>query len=163
MDRKVLAETWRRIFKKLNDYVDANMTKERAVMLQGTDGETFQGLIDLDMIAGDFEVSVDFQEMAEANTAMQAQGRVQIAQIAGQAPFLFTSEALVRGWLEPYGIDDQNFIDALVETAQAQVQMLMQQAQPDGPVPEAGAPGSEAEAISQTGAGTQAPRQSSAT
>ena len=161
-DRKILAETWRRIFKKLNDYIDANMTKERAVMLQGTDGETFQGLIDLDMIAGDFDVEVDFKEMAEANTAMQSAGRVQIAQIAGQAPFLFTSEPLVRGWLEPYGIEDQNFIDALVQAAQAQMAMLQQQAQPDGPRPEAGAPQNEADAISQAGAGTQVPRMSGA-
>ena len=162
-DRKILAETWRRIFKKLNDYIDANMTKERAVMLQGTDGQTFNALVDLDMIAGDFDVDVDFQEMAENNTAMQATGRTQIAQIAGQAPHLFMSEPLVKGWLEPFGIKDQNFITALVEASQMQMQMLMQQAQPDGPVPEAGAAGNEADAISQSGAGSQVPRQSSAT
>ena len=155
-DRKVLAETWRRAFKKLNDCFDANMTKERAVMVQGSDGEAFQALIDLDMVAGDFDTSVDFQEMAESDTAMQASGRTQIAQIAGQAPHLFSSEPLVKGWLEPYGIKDQNFIDALVEASQMQMQMLMQQAQPDGPVPEAGAAGNEADAISQQAAGGQA-------
>ena len=158
-DRKILAETWRRIFKKLNDSIDANMTKERAVMLQGTDGETFQALVDPDMIAGDFDVDVDFSEMAPANTAMQAAGRVQIAQIAGQAPHLFMSEPLVRGWLEPYGIKDQQFIDALVQASQMQMQMAMMTGpQAPGPVPEAGAPTNEADAISQSAAGAQVPR-----
>jgi len=159
-DRKILAETWRMCFKKLNDYIDANMTKERAVQLQGTDGEAFQGLIDLDMIAGDFEVSVDFEEMAEANTAMQNAGKNQVLQVMGQAPFMFVTDVLVRGWLEPYGVKDENFVQAIAQAAQMQMQMLQQQAQPDGPVPEAGAPTSEAQAISQAGAGSQVPRQS---
>ena len=158
-DRKIMAETWRRIFKKLIDYIDANMTTERAVMLQGTDGQVFQALIDPDMIAGDFDVDVDFEDMAPVNSGMQAAGRVQIAQIAGQAPHLFTSEPLVRGWLEPYGIKDQGFVDALVQASQMQMQMLMMQGQQaPGPVPEAGAPTSEADAISQSAAGQQAPR-----
>ena len=159
-DRKVLAETWRRAFKKLNDFIDANMTKERAVALQSTDGETFQGLIDLDMIAGDVDVSVDFQELAETNTQMQNAGKTQILQIMGQAPFMFTSETLVRGWLEPFGVKDENFVQAIAEAAQMQMAMLQQQAQPDGPVPEAGAPQNEAQAISQAGAGSQVPRMS---
>ncbi len=163
-DRKIMAETWRRLFKKMNDYIDANMTTERAIMVQGTDGQVFQALVDPDMIAGDFDVDVDFQDLAENNTAAQAAGRTQIAQIAGQAPHLFMSEPLVRGWLEPYGIKDQNFIDALVESSQMQMQMLMAQAtgQQDGKSPEADAPTSEAQAISQNGAGSQSRRLSSA-
>ena len=164
-DRKILAETWRRAFKKLNDYIDANMTKERAVMVQGTDGETFQALVDLDMIAGDFDVEVDFQEMAQADTAMQATGRAQILQAIGQAPGMFTSDILVRGWLEPFGVKDENFIGAVAEAAQAMVAAIAQQAQPqgEGQVPEAGAPQNEADAISQTAAGQQPLRMSSAT
>ena len=158
-DRKILAECWRRIFKKLNDSIDANMTRERAIMVQGADGQVFQALVDPDMIAGDFDVDVDFEEMAPPNTAQQAAGRAQIAQIAGQAPHLFMSEALVRGWCEPYGIKDGNFIKALAEASQMQMQMLMMQGQQaPGPVPEAGEPESEADAIAQTGAGTQTPR-----
>ena len=96
--------------------------------------------------------------------AMQAAGRAQVAQIAGQAPWLFMDEALARGWLEPYGIKDQNFIDALVGAAQMQMQMMMMQGQQGStPVPEAGPPQSEADAVSQTAAGQQVPRMSSAT
>ena len=158
-DRKIMAESWRRAFKKINDSIEANMTKERAIMLQGADGQVFQGLIDLDMIAGDFDVDVDFEDMAPVNSAMQAAGRVQVAQIAGQAPHLFMSEPLVRGWLEPYGIKDQQFIDALVQASQMQMQMAMMSGpSAPGPVPEAGPPTSEAQAISQAGAGRQTPR-----
>ena len=159
-DRKVLSETYRSAFKKLNDLLDAHMTTERAIRLQGTDGQTFVGLIDPDMIAGDYDVSVDFMDMAPPNTAQQAAGRAQIAQIAGQAPHLFMSEPLVRGWLEPYGIKDQNFIEALVEASKMQMQMMqmMQGQQAPGPVPEAGAPQDEAQALKQNAAGTQVPR-----
>lgn len=159
-DRKVLAETWRLAFKKLNDLIDANMTTERAVRLMGEDGVAFVGLVDPDMIAGDFEVSVDFKDMAPPNTAQQAAGRTQIAQIAGQAPHLFISEPLVRGWLEPFGLDrDQAFIEALVEASKMQMQVLAMQAQQaPGPVPEAGAPESEADALRQNAGGNQVPR-----
>ncbi|RLA59651.1 MAG: hypothetical protein DRQ89_13760, partial [Epsilonproteobacteria bacterium] len=87
-------------------------------------------------------------------------GKTQILQIMGQAPFMFTSETLVRGWLEPFGVKDENFVQAIAEAAQMQMAMLQQQAQPDGPVPEAGAPQNEAQAISQAGAGSQVPRMS---
>jgi hypothetical protein len=160
-DRKILAETWRRAFKKLNDAIDRHMTKERAIQVQGTDGQTFQALVDPDMIAGDFDVEVDFEELGKPNTAMQSAERARIAQIAGQAPHLFMSEPLVRGWLEPSGITDQNFINALVEASQMQMQMMQMQAMgANSPQPNAGPPTSEAEAIAQSGAGQQVPRQS---
>jgi len=166
-DRKILAECWRRAGKIANDSLDANMTKERAVQVIGTDGETFSALVDPDMIMGDFDVSVDFEDMAPVNSAMQNQGKIQMLQIAGQAPEYFMDESLVRGWLEPYGIKDQKFVDAMVQSAQMKMQLLMMQAQGQGaapgPVPEAGAPTSEHQAISQSGAGTQSPRMSSAT
>jgi len=162
-DRKVLAETWRTAFKKLNDLLDSHMTTERAIRLQGTDGQAFVGLVDPDMVAGDFDVSVDFEDMAPPNTAQKAAGRAQIMQIAGQAPWLFASEPMVRGWLEPYGVKDQNFIDAIVEMAQMQMQMLMAQGQQaPGPVPEAGEPQDEAQALKQNAGGTQTPRMSGA-
>ena len=163
-DRKILAETWRVAFKKLNDSIDANMTKERAVQVQGTDGESFQALLDLDMIAGDFEVSVDFEDMAPANSAMQNAGKIQILQLMAQAPEQFMTDAAVRGWLEPYGIKDQNFIDSVIDGAKMRMQMLMMQAQgQQSPAnSEAAAPESEADAISQSGAGQQVPRMRSA-
>lgn len=156
-DGKVLAGTWRRAVKKLNDSLDANMTVERAVQLRGSDGQAFSGLVDRDMIAGDYDVDVDVEDMARPNTAMQNAGKTQVMQIAGQAPWMFTSDPLVRGWLEPYGglAKDQNFIDALMEAAQFQMQILMAQAMPPGPSPESDAPTSEAQAISQQGAGVQ--------
>jgi hypothetical protein len=162
-DRKVLAECWRRIAKKLNDSIDANMTKERAVQLVGDDGQVFTALVDRDMIAGDFDVEIDVEDMAQPNTAMQNAGKTQVMQIAGQAPWMFTDEALARGWLEPYGVKDQNFIDALVESAKAQMEMMMMQATPPGPSAESDAPTSEAQAISQDAAGMQARNMQGAT
>ena len=164
VDRVCMSECWKLIFKKLDDSIDANMTVPRAVQIQGPDGMAFTGLVDSNMIAGDFDISIDVQEMGPKNTAMENAGKVQILQIAGQAPHLFTSEALVRGWLEPYGVKDQKFVDAVVEASNMQMDMLKMQLQgAPGPVPEAGAPQTEADAISQAAAGGQVPRMSQAT
>jgi len=141
------------IFKKLNDSIDANMTVPRAIKITGTDGQAFTALVDQDMIAGDFDLEIDVQEMAPKNSAQSAALKQQLWTTLGQTPFLASNEVLARGICEDVGIKDENFIQALVQAAQMQIQMLQAQAQPT--VPEAKAPESNAQAISQTGAGQQ--------
>jgi len=141
------------LFKKLNDSIDANMTVERAVQISDVEGQLFTALVDADMIAGDFDIDIDIQEMKPVDTAQTAAMKQQMWVTLGQTPFLASNEVLARGILEDVGIKDENFIKALVEAAQMQIAMLQAQAQPTAP--EADAPKDEAQAVSQTGAGTQ--------
>ena len=141
------------LFKKLNDSIDANMTVERAVQIEGDDGQLFTALVDRDMIAGDFDIEIDVQEMAPTDSAQMAALKQQLWTTLGQTPFLASNEVLARGILEDVGIKDENFIKGLVQAAQMQIAMLQAQAQPT--VPESGAPQDEAQAVSQTGAGSQ--------
>ena len=141
------------LFKKLNDSLDANMTVERAVEIEDVEGQTFTALVDQDMIAGDFDIEIDLQEMAPVNSAQMAALKQQMWTTLGQTPFMASNEVLARGILEDVGIKDENFIQALVQAAQMQIAMLQAQAQPT--VPESDAPKDEAQAVSQTGAGSQ--------
>ena len=142
-----------RLFKKLNDSIDANMTVERAVQIEDVDGQAFTALVDQDMIAGDFDIEIDVQEMAPTDSAQTSALKQQLWVTLGQSPFLGGDEVLARGICEDVGIKDENFIQALVRMCQMQLQILQAQAQPK--VPEADAPQNEAQAISQTGAGSQ--------
>ena len=163
MDRECLAGMFRVLLKKTNDLIDATMTRERAVRLRGTDGQVFVGVVDPGLIYCDCDMDVDVEDMAPDNTQMQMANRLQLMQIAGQAPWQFQAEALVRGWADPLGIKDPNFIRELAQAAQMQVEILKMQAMPPPPNPEAGAPTSEADAISQAGAGMQTRRMQGAT
>lgn len=161
-DRKVLAECWRRAIKKLNDSIDANMTLPRAVMIQGSDGMTFSGLVDRDMIAGDFDVDVDVDDMAPVNSAVQGAQMVQLMQVAGQSPWLFADQVLASEMCKQFGVRNIRFAEKLAEMAQMQMAMLAAPKAP-APSPEAPPPASEADAISQAAAGMQAPNMQGAT
>lgn len=154
-DRDDLAECLREAFKKLDDSIEANMTIERAIQIVGDDGQAFTAIIDADMIAGDFDVDIDIEDMIPVDSAQQAALKVQVMQIAGQSPWLFADEELAVGWGKEFGLKDINFLKAIARQAQQQVQMAMAPTQPM--VPEAPPPGNEADAMAQTGAGMQAP------
>jgi len=157
-ERAQLAETYRVMFKKLDDSVEANMSMSRAVQLEDSDGQAFVGAVDMDMITGDFDVSVDVDDLGPSNDQAEVAQLIQLFQVIGQNPFPFTEEALVRAVTEKVNMKDERFIKALVKTAKDQAQMLMMQAQPPPENPEAGPPQDEAQAISQNAAGGQVPR-----
>jgi hypothetical protein len=158
-DRKVLAECWRRAIKKLNDSLDANMTVPRAVMLEGSDGQAFVGVVDRDLIAGDFDVDIDVEDMAPANSGLEAAQLLQFLQIVGQNWAIVGDEVLAREFLAKFGLRNERLVQALVKQAQMQMQMAMAAAAPP-PNPNAPPPASEADAVSQAAAGNQTPRMS---
>jgi hypothetical protein len=147
------------IVKKLNDSIDANMTIERAIELEGEDGQTFVGLIDRDIIAGDFDIDIDITEMTPTDGPTEAAHMIQFAQVVGQNPMFARNEAVLRTMADRVGIHDEMFIQGLVEEAKKQqemeAQLMAMKAQPK--VPEAGPPQDAAQAIQQTGAGQQMP------
>ena len=153
-DRNILKEFLVECFKKLGDSIDANMTMERAVELVDEDGQVFQGILDRDMIAGDFETDIDVTEMKPTDDAVDAAQRLQLMQIAGQSPWMFSDEVTARGWFDLFNIKDENFIKKISEVAQMQMQM---QAKTDPMSPEAPPPTNSAQAASQTAAGGQTP------
>ena len=162
-ERAQLGETYRVMFKKLDDSIEANMTMNRAVQLEDSDGQAFVGAVDSDMITGDFDVSVDVDDLGPSDDQAEMAHFISLLQVIGQNPFPFTQEPVVRAICEKVNMKDERFIKAMVQAAQQQAQMLMMQATPPPPNPEAGPPESEAQAISQNAAGGQAPRMQGAT
>ena len=154
-DRMVLVDCLTEALKKLDDSIEANMTVERAVSIVGEDGAAWVGIVDPDMIAGDYDVSVDIEDMLPIDSAQQAALKAQFAQIAGQSPWLMADETLAIGWCKEFGIKDENFAKALSRAAQMQMAMAMAPAQPK--VPNAPPPESGEQAMAQNGAGSQVP------
>lgn len=158
-DRETLADFLQDCFKKLDDSIQANMTIPRAIELIGDDGQAFMALVDRDMIECDCDVGVDVTEMAPTDGAQEAAQMIQLVQVLGQNRWMATKEAVLRTMCERVGIKDENFITGTMEAANEAIQMeqaqMMAKAQPK--VPEAPPPGSEAQAIQQTGAGQQVP------
>ena len=146
------------IFKKLDDSLDANMTQPRAVNIQGTDGQAFTALIDHEMIVGDFDIDIDVEDMAPKNSGMESAQWIQASQVVGVSPWLVSDEILARTYCEKFGIKDDKYVQAIAQAAQANIAMQQQAMMPEAPPPT-----NEADAISQTAAGGQVPRMSSAT
>ena len=71
-DRTVLVDCLTEAIKKLDDSLEANMTKERAISILGEDGQAWVGIIDPDMIICDCDVSIDIEDMLPVDSARQA-------------------------------------------------------------------------------------------
>ena len=153
-DRADLACVLKEALKKLDDSIEANMTLERAIQIAGADGQVFTAVIDADMIAGDFDVDIDIEDLMPVDSAQQAALKTQFVQILGQSPWIAADETLALGWAKEFGIKDMNFAKALSRMAQQQMVAMM--APPQPMVPEAGPPQSEADAVAQTAGGMQA-------
>jgi hypothetical protein len=158
-DRETFADFLQECFKKLDDSIQANMTKPRAIELIGDDGQAFMALVDREMIECDCDVGVDVTEMAPTDGAQEAAQMIQLLQVLGQNRWMATNEAVLRTMCERVGIKDDNFVKGTMDSAKEAIQMeqmaMMAKAQPK--VPNAPPPGSEAQAIQQTGAGQQVP------
>ena len=175
-DRMLLKDMLIRIFKKLDDSIDANMTVPRAIQISGAAGQLHQVLLDRDMIACDCEIDIDLKEMTPTDDAAMSSRMIQFAQVIGQNDWMATNEAIVRTMAERVGITDENFIKGLVEAAQQKKQMEMQMLQmqlqaaseqaqmkasqsgKDSKVPEGSPPENAAQEASQTAAGQQSQR-----
>jgi hypothetical protein len=163
-DGKVLAQTWRLIYKKLNDALDYTMTVPRAVQLEGSDGQAFTAMVDREMIAGDYDVDVDVEEMKPSNPGMEVAQTIQLIQALGQMPHFASDEVLVRELFAKANIRNERFVQKMAEVAERAVQMQEMQAATAMAAaqskmqPEAGPPASEAQAASQAAAGNQTPR-----
>jgi len=147
--RNQLAESIREIYKKLFDSIQANMTAQMAVSIEGSDGQVFMAEIDHNMIVGDYDIEVDIADMMPENSDIMRAHKLQLMQIAGQNPWLFADEGAARGWCNDFNIRDEKFIQSIVRAAQMQMQMLMAPKQPAAQ--EAGPPQDEAQALAQAG------------
>lgn len=156
-DRAYLGQCWRVAYKKLYDSIQAHMTRERAIQIMGPEGSLFTGLVDRDMIVGDYDIDVDVEDLGPTNDAMQVAQFQQMLQVIAQDPMPWTEQATVETVCDMMGIKHEGLVQALVKTAQMSVAMLAQQAAgPPTENPEAGPPTSQAQAAEQTAAGGQA-------
>jgi len=163
-DRKILSSSWERLLKKLDDLVDRHMTQPRAVQIQGEDGLLFTAIIDPKEIKGDYEVGVDFQDLAPPNTAQQSAAKMQLLRIFSENPRMASDEAVVRELCEPHQIKSENFIKGIVRKANEEIQFERQMAMAAARAKSqkqmkrpTDAPDNEGQALAQTGGG-QVPR-----
>jgi hypothetical protein len=177
-DRLQLKDMLIKMFSDLDDSIDANMTKPRAIQISGTAGQLQQVLLDREMIAGDFDLDIDMTDMMPQDEAAVAARSVQFAQMIGQNRWMALNEAVVRTLADKVGIDDEEFVSGIVEAAKAeqqqeqqmmqmQMQAQMQQAQmkaeatgkgQQGKSPESSPPENAGQEAMQNGAGSQVPR-----
>jgi len=163
--RKTLVDTLVIAFEKLIESIEANMTTEKAVELVGADGQTFMAIVEREMMMCDCSVEVDVQELQPKDDSAQSSRLIQAMQVVANAPWMVADEATATTFFDIMGIKDQNFINAMVNRAQMQLQMEMMAMMPppQGQSPEGAPPENAGQAAMQDGAGSQVPRMSSAT
>jgi hypothetical protein len=136
--RNLLAGAIRMVGKKLNDSIQGNMSMEMAVAINGADGKLHQMIVNHDDIVGDFDVTVDVQDMMPRNEQTEKAQIIEVLNATVQGSWLMTKKPVARTILGTFGIRDDSVIDAIVKAAQAQTAAMNTPAQ--GAAPEAGAP-----------------------
>jgi len=111
--------------KKMLDSIQANMDVPTAVAIEGPDGEMFVNTITPDMLEGDFDVSVDVEDMMPRSTDLEASNLVQIGNLFGQYPLMGADERVSGPILDKFHINSKPIREGLTEMAQMYVQMTM--------------------------------------
>ena len=138
--RNQLADCLAEMFKKLTDSIQTNMTTEQAVTIMGPEGQSFQTFANDEMIIGDYDHSVDVEEMTPRNRAVQMAQFTQFMNMVlggGEVSMqLLQDREGNEALFELYGITDQRIINAItngmkraLEQQQAAQQMQMQMQQ----------------------------------
>lgn len=122
--RSLLAGAIRMIGKKLWDSLQANMSMEVAVAVNGADGKLHQMIVNHGDIVGDFDVTVDVQDMQPRNEQTEKAQIIEVLNATVQGPWLMTKKPVARTVLGMFGIRDDSVIDAIVEAATAQTQAM---------------------------------------
>ncbi|MFA7209671.1 MAG: hypothetical protein WC120_05355 [Parcubacteria group bacterium] len=136
--RNLLAGAIRQLGKKLDDSIQGNMTMELAVAINGADGRLHQMIVNHDDIVGDFDVTVDVQDMMPRNEQTEKAQIIEVLNATVQGPWLMTEKPVARTILGTFGIRDDSVIDAIVKAAQKQTAAM--NAPAPGAAQDAGAP-----------------------
>lgn len=147
--REIFAGALREIGKKLLDSIQANMTSEEAISIEGPDGQIFQTVVEHSAVVGDFDVGVDVSEMVPRNTDVEKAQFLEAMQIISSAPWLVIEPAMAEAVLDMFRIKSQPVRDGLIAAAQAQMQQAA--GPPPGQGGQGGAPQDPAQMLAQMG------------
>jgi len=136
--RTLLAGAIRMLGKKLNDSIQGNMSMEMAVAINGADGKLHQMIVNHDDIVGDYDVTVDVQDMMPRNEQTEKAQIIEVLNATVQGPWLMTEKPVARTILGTFGIRDDSVIDAIVKAALKQTEAM--NAPAPGAAPADGAP-----------------------
>lgn len=120
--------------RKLDQVVQANITREQAVKVAGGPNGEFWELVqtsDYDEIDGEYAYSINVGATTPQLPEIERAQWMAFLGLIGQAPQLAQSPALVKKMAELHHIYDENLVKELVQIATQQVQM--QAAQGEGP------------------------------
>lgn len=128
--RAQLADALREVFKKLLDSIQANMEMPMVIAIDGRDGMAYQAKINPELIKGDYDVTVDVEEMVPTNSLME---RAQFTQFLAVLPAIPVQLRAKRVFVETvagmFKVKNSMLIDDMVEAAQQEIQAAAQMAQ----------------------------------
>jgi len=121
--RERFAACYREIGKKLLDSLQANMDAPTAIAIDGPDGEAFVATITADMISGDFDVSVDVEDMMPRSTDVETANLIQLANLFGQYPLMGVDERVSGPLLEKMHVNSALLREGLRSMAEKHLQI----------------------------------------
>jgi len=123
--RAQFAASLKATYKKMLDSIQANMDVSTAVAIAGKDGEEFVATITPEMIVGDFDVSVDIEDMMPRSTDMEIAAIERAMAQFGQYPLLALVPEVSGPVLDKLHINSASMREGLQKMAQAWLQMQM--------------------------------------
>jgi len=121
-----LADTGR----KLDQIVEANITKDQAVKVAGGPNGEYWELVrtsDYDQIAGEYQYSINVGATTPQLPEIERAQWMAFLGLIAQAPWMAQSRGLVKKMAELHHIYDENLVNELVQLATGQIQMAAQQ------------------------------------
>ena len=120
--------------KKLDQLVQANITRDEAVKVTGPSGEIWQWIRteDYEDIEGEYEYSVNVGATQPRLPQIERAQWLAFLQVVGNFPQLLTS---VKHMAEMHGIEDDNLIDELINIGRQMMQMQQQKEGGGGQLP----------------------------
>jgi hypothetical protein len=125
----MVAEWIQDIGKKLDQLVQAHITRDEAVRVTGPQGDQWQ-LVRADdyaEIAGEFEYSVNVGASQPRNPQVERSQWLAFLQVVGNFPQLMTSPRLMNHMAELHQIDDEQMVQEMIQIGQQMMQMEQQQ------------------------------------
>ena len=121
------------IGRKLDQLVQAHITRDEAVRIAGPSGEMWQLVQseDYQAIEGEFEYGVNVGASQPRIPAIERSQLLAFFQVLGQFPQLMTSERLMSHMAKLHNIDDETLVQEMIAIGQ-QVMQQQQQAQGGG-------------------------------
>ena len=125
------------IGRKLDQIVQANITKDQAVRVVGPEGESWELIrtIDYEQIHGEFEYSVNVGSTIPQLPEIERAQWMQFLSLIAQAPQLALSKTLLKRVATMHRIEDDSMIDEIYQISKAIMGGSLQQPQQMGSLP----------------------------